>query len=301
MGDDRGWCRPSRREEVAIRSNPKKSLALAATLCAALMLAAGPAGAAAPDFTEARSYGVGSDPASVAADFDRDGDADLAVVSSWDGTISILKNVGNGHFGERDEIPLETSPEFVTTADVDGDGGPDLVTANPSTNDVTVLPGEGAGTFGKPRRYPAGRYPQSVAARDLDGDGDRDLAATNNRDEAPGRVSVLKNRGGGVFGRPTAYDAGATAPGSVAAADFDGDRGTDLAINNFTNARVSVLTNRGNGAFGKATGYRTGQYPTDVLAANLGGSGRPDLAVVNPGPDTVSVLINTTGDRSQGP
>lgn len=200
--DERGRHPAERKEKISGR--PRKVPALAAALCAVLALASGPAGAAAPDFAEERSYGVGSDPT-------------------------------------------------------------------------------------------------SIAAADLDGDGDRDLAATNNRDEAPGRISVLKNRGDGIYSKPNAYDAGAVAPGSIAAADFDRDRGPDLAVNSFTNARISVLANRGNGAFGKVAAYRTGRYPSDIVAADLGGSGRPDLAVVNSGPDTVSVLINATRGRTAGP
>lgn len=50
-----------------------------------------------------------------------------------------------------------------------------------------------------------------------------------------------------------------------------------------------------------AEGYRAGRYPTDVVAADLGGNKRPDLAVANLGPDNVSVLVNATGDRRPSP
>lgn len=111
--------------EKAIKGRPKKTPVLAAALCTALALAAGPAGAAAPDFAEARNYGVGGDPTSVAAaDFDGDRRPDLAVDSFTNARVSVLANRGNGVFGKAAGYRVGRYPTSVVAADLSGNGRP---------------------------------------------------------------------------------------------------------------------------------------------------------------------------------
>ena len=133
---------------------------------------------------------------------------------------------------------------------------------------------------------------------DLNGDDKPDLAATSGG--RSDRLSVLTNRGNGTFKRATAYDAGAD-PGSVTAADFNGDREADLAVANYSEARISLLANLGAGRFGEPVAHQVGRNPTYIAAANLGGTMKPDLAVANLGPSNVSVLVNTTKNRPPAP
>jgi hypothetical protein len=89
-------------------------------------------------------------------------------------------------------------------------------------------------------------------------------------------------------------------PASVAAADFNGDGGRDLAVANQDSDTVSVLKNRGDGGFAKARDHAVGVSPNQVVANDLTGDGRPDLAVANRGSEdgvssTVSVLKNRGG------
>jgi len=78
----------------------------------------------------------------------------------------------------------------------------------------------------------------SVVIADLDSDGERDIAVTN---FAGATVSVLRNKGGGVFEAAVDYPAG-TEPVSVFAEDLNGDGRPDLAITNFDASTVSVLS-----------------------------------------------------------
>lgn len=81
----------------------------------------------------------------VAADFDLDGDADLATANQDSNDVSILQNSGTGFFGSPTSVSTGVSPDGLAAGDLDGDGDADLATANQDSNNVSVLMNPGAG------------------------------------------------------------------------------------------------------------------------------------------------------------
>ena len=91
---------------------------------------------------------TGQVPNSVAAaDFDGDGDPDLAVTNELSDTVSVVVNRGSGTFVVTRTLAVGDGPVFVVAADLDGDGDVDLATANMHSNSVAVLLNDGAGNF----------------------------------------------------------------------------------------------------------------------------------------------------------
>src|SRR5207245_2738785 len=74
-----------------------------------------------------------------------------------------------------------------------------------------------------------------------------------------------------------------TNPQSVAAGDFNGDGGPDLAVANSGSSNVSVLLGNGDGTFQAARTFAAGTTPASVAVGDVNGDGRPDLAVANSG------------------
>jgi hypothetical protein len=153
-------------------------------------------------------------------------------------------------------------------------------------------------TFAAPQEFVTSGDPYSVAAADLNGDGKPDLAVVN---DLVNKVSVLLNTTPPGASTPTfaANQAFATGsrPAGVAAADFNGDGKADLAVTNQFDNTVSVLLNTTSGgalSFAPEQTFATGVFPVSVVAADLNGDGKADLAVANGGGNTVSVLLNTT-------
>jgi hypothetical protein len=72
-------------------------------------------------------------------------------------------------------------------------------------------------------------------------------------------------------------------PSSVAVADFNRDGKPDLAVANGNSNDVTVLLGNGAGGFSAAPGspVEVGGAPSSVVATDLNGDGRPDLAVAN--------------------
>ena len=78
------------------------------------------------------------------ADFDRDGDIDLATVNSNpSGKVSVLANAGNATFGDETTVHptfgVGDDPGAIIRARMNGDRKPDLVVANEGSDDVSVL------------------------------------------------------------------------------------------------------------------------------------------------------------------
>jgi len=74
---------------------------------------------------------VGSGPVALAtADFNNDGQPDLAVANGKAGTVSIAFGRGKGEFLVTQTIPIGKDPVAIIAADVNADGKPDLVVLN---------------------------------------------------------------------------------------------------------------------------------------------------------------------------
>src|SRR5262245_49426803 len=111
-------------------------------------------------------------------------------------------------------------------------------------------------SFVTPPAYPAGTNPTAMVTSDFNGDGLPDIATTDQT--TPGKVSVLLNTGGGVFGTAASFPTGGSSPSSLALGDVNGDGRTDLVVTNSNSATVAVLRGSGTGLFRRPITYAAG-------------------------------------------
>ncbi len=234
------------------------------------------------------STGPGTGPVSiVSADFDGDGDPDLATGNQDANNMSVLLNNGTGAFGAPAHHTTQTSPFSIASADFNTDGNPDLAIANQNSGSVSVFLGNGSGGFGLKTDFIVGNSPTSVTSADFNGDGNPDIATA---DRGAGTASVRLGNGTGGFAPATTLTAG-TNPFRLTSADFNGDGNPDLAVANLNSANVSVFLGNGSGGFGLKTDFVVGASPFGITSADFNGDGSVDLAVANQGPNTVSLLL----------
>jgi hypothetical protein len=249
----------------------------------------------------AKTYSVGQEPqVVVAADFNNDGNLDLATADYTSSDVSILLGNGDGRFQPSRRFSTTYSPSALAVGHFSHSGNLDLAVTEYGFGTAGVLAiflGQGNGSFQPGVVYDVGSLPYDVTAADFNGDGILDLAVANNGDNT---VAVLFGNGDGTFQSPVTYSA--PLPERLLAVDLNHDGHPDLAIlaycgtdpQNCPNGAVQVLLNNGNGIFGSPTYFPVSVGPDGIAAADLNHDGNIDLAVANnnfQAPSVVSVLL----------
>ncbi len=216
---------------------------------------------------------IGSVPTSLAtADVDGDSRVDLIAMTSVAGTITILRNLGDGAFAEPVEYEATTaSSPFLEMGDVSGDGWPDAVVATPYLPEITLMFNNGDGTFAAPIVLTDTRGANNLLLADLNLDGVMDILSGRSH-----QVQVILSHGDGTFADPVRYDA-ANDTAILEAADLNLDGWPDLVAGMSNVKLLSVRLGLGDGAFGEEYRYATNLQPVSATAADIDGDGVTEL------------------------
>jgi len=219
--------------------------------------------------------------AAVAADFNEDGNADFAQVTSYhvsdnpwtDGTVvDVLNGDGTGHFTLGTSIPV-TYVRGMVTADFNRDGHADIVLldAGPSGTVRRVFLGRGDGTFAEsdqattPDDYLLG-------VGDINGDGKVDLVVWN---FSPLTIGAYLGDGKGAFpAERTAPTVGGAYSAHVA--DLNGDGRSDVVAARNGTALVAWL-GQSDGSFSAPLLSELPESAYDLAVADLTGDGFADV------------------------
>ena len=175
----------------------------------------------------------------VAADFNGDGNQDIATVNRTSLNLSVLFGSGSGDFISAGSYAAGgTEPNAITTGDLNGDGRLDLVTVNSGSNNVVVRINNGAGVFPSTVTLSSGVDPIAVATGDLDNDGRKDIVATNRRSRT---LSVFRGNGNGSFAPRTDFAVN-LGPRALVVSDLNNNGTVDLAAG-IESGSIAVLIN----------------------------------------------------------
>jgi FG-GAP-like repeat/Abnormal spindle-like microcephaly-assoc'd, ASPM-SPD-2-Hydin len=238
------------------------------------------------------SFQAGNQPLSpVVADFNGDGNLDMAVVNEMDDTVSVFLGNGDGTFQARVPYPVGRAPVFVLAGDFNGDGRPDLVVVNAGDNTISVLLGQGDGTFQKAITFSPTLPPLFIRSGDFNGDGNLDLAVST---AFANSISVLLGNGDGTFQNAIVTDIPAGA-GDLAVGDLNHDGKLDVVI---ASSGLDTLLGNGDGTF--QSPLITPASPFRIAVADMNGDGNLDV-IYTGGPSTPSVTVLLgRGDGSFG-
>jgi hypothetical protein len=227
-----------------------------------------------PEIQDGRFFSI------AAADFDNDGNIDLAV-GFFDCRIVFFKGNGDGSFtaaGSHEHL-FTYEARAMVTGDFDGDGDIDLAGIGYYGGMVVA---ENKGDFLTGSTLSVSNYgikccggdagAITAKAIDYNGDGDLDILVGSQRGTTlylggPGMSFTLYSNSVGGIEFPTS---------SVAAGDFDGDGDQDLAVSCKILSCVTILTRDGSGNY---VPVFTVDVPSGEFLAtgDLDGDGQPDL------------------------
>ncbi len=222
-----------------------------------------------------------------AADFDGDGDPDMAAAENetvW------YENDGPGEFSLEKTVS-DSAASDVHTADLDGDGDRDLLTASSGDGTVTWYENLDDGLIsGRNVIATHSREPNVVETADLDEDGDQDVLAGLGKASFDGEEQIVwyENVDGGGFSAKNVIlqqDVGGV--GSLSATDLDGDDDREVlaAVDFIGMIWFENLDSGGFSTQNEFDGNDERRGGTSILAVDLDGDGDQDVVTASPGED----------------
>jgi hypothetical protein len=179
----------------------------------------------------------------AAADFDGDGNLDVATIQQVTNNVAILLGHGDGTFATPVTYPLDVTSTLagIAVADVNGDGALDLVITEPAQRKIAVALGNGDGTFAPFKSFPIQEPAYGLVVTDVNGDGKPDIVAAANQNTASTSFAVvLLGNLDGTFGPPRNFPvlSGAT---TIAVANLDGDSKPDIVVSGVGADAITTL------------------------------------------------------------
>ena len=243
-------------------------------------------------FTEYKNFGLDGDYFSIAtADFNRDGNLDLAVSYVYFGTpdVAVFLGDGKGSFNYSSDLSdIYLLSSSLAVGDFNNDGIVDIASVGGGgitgegvhIGPVAIFLGKGDGTFTLAPSQPNMTLakPGSVMTGDFTGNGNLDLAIA---DEGSTTLTILKGKGDGTFTQVSGEPALPKSSNLVGMADFNGDGILDLAYSTASNT-ITLFLGKGDGTFqpGLSGTVANGQFAGGGVG-DFNGDGRLDLAIAN--------------------
>ncbi len=245
-----------------------------------------PRGFSAPVTLGSLTTGGDFSPSLAVADFDNDGDPDIAYsdLKLHKGALgsifafAVYTNLGTGSFGTPVTYPLGLwTGGFaeMTVADFNGDGRLDIAGVHDPNGGFSIALAAAGGGFLPSLERIAGESPVDLAASDIDDDGDSDLLMTS---QLSMEVMSRFNEGDGQFSPAPSFPVKLWSY-HIDQGDVDNDGDLDIAATygDGANGGISLLRNQGDGTMAPYELLSAPVFASSVKLRDLNGDGWLDM------------------------
>ncbi|MBI2721639.1 MAG: T9SS type A sorting domain-containing protein [Bacteroidetes bacterium] len=221
------------------------------------------------------------------ADYNNDGNQDIALTDTNSIGIKILLGNGSGAYTTTLNFPCGQKPFFFNANDFNMDGVADLAIVNSVSNGFSVLVNNGLGSFSSPS-FVSCNNAEKIQCVDFNNDGKKDLVIIRDSSRA---LTLFKGFGNGAFSPVSTYSFGFSAR-EIISGDFNNDGKMDLACIS-TGSAITVITGNGLGAFVSAVNYNVSPTIERICSGDLNSDGRKDILALSGFSADFSVLLGS--------
>lgn len=246
------------------------------------------------------------------ADFDGDGNPDVAIAGDASGgaIVTVMRGDGNGGLSFAGNFGFGQNASAIATGDFNHDGNQDIaVTHSSGGGFVNVLLGNGDGGFSSQGPFSTGANdPGSIALGDINGDGNLDVVTGNRSSNS---ISLLLGSGTGQLGNASTFStAGGMSPEALAIGDLNNDGRLDVvAVGSFFTGepnfdilgKMSVFLGDTSGTFAGAVNYDTSNPLNSVALSDFDGDGVLDVAVISSAASAAALPEGVEAGLPSGP
>lgn len=216
------------------------------------------------------------------ADWNGDGNADVAVGAYYASPLEIFWGRGDGTFGDPTVYAEVLSVTEMRAGDFNGDGISDLAATGYGT-DIFLLLGSTASAPGPVRRIAMGEGSRDLTTGDFNHDGRLDLAVSLLN---TGDLHVLYGYGDGTFGSVRSFPTGGGDHGLVTG-DWNEDGMLDLAaMRPYQDGALQLLSGDASGGFALSQVAGTFLDGLEIASTDWNGDGHLDLLPSGSSPST---------------
>jgi hypothetical protein len=232
--------------------------------------------------------------ASVAADLDGNGSAEVISALRYGGALTVVGF--DPGWTVIDEVAVDR-PAGLAVADFTEDNRLDVVVVQTGLDAASLLVFEDSATWlalshsvatcPAPPSVAICPAPPSIAAGDFTGDGFSDFVVScPDTDE----VELHPGLGDGSFGEAQSIAVGSF-PAALVAGDLDQDGNTDIVVANWGDSTVTALLGQSGGGFAPTITRPTRTLPVALHIADVNADGNNDLLLVNRDDGTIGVMV----------
>lgn len=240
---------------------------------------------------EVYDFNANSTPSpSEGADFNNDGEIDIAVTTAWDNEVRVLTGDGTGSFSSQETYFTSNGVRGIVVGDFNGDGWDDMLTTNRLSGNISIFLNDGDGTFTESNMDLPNQDENACAMTDANGDGVLDVFYGTYQSQ---HIGILLGDGDGHF-NPSAQLSVQGRPWMVGAGDLNGDGHADMAAVLYVTNKVVVAFGDGQGGLENPVHYSPSDFvfPVAIDLGDIDGDGDLDMATSCYSSSTYTIFEN---------